>query len=382
MTSGRSANPHGAGAWHDNNPLFNNRKLKLGTFGTNLKAGCSITTGEGALPGDWRSVVEVALLAEEMEFEAIVPVGRFQGFGGSTDYGGTGFEVYTFAAGLAAATTYPALFATSHVPTMHPVMAAKQAATIDHISGGRFAMNLVMGWHKAEMEMFGPEMLDHDMRYDVGAEWVEIIKRVWQMDEPFDYDGKFFQVKKALLKPQPLQKPRPPIMCAGQSPKGKRFAAQHCDIGFLAFEKISGVADMRAAVESFTSIARDDYQRKLSMWSLAYIVQGDTEQEARELYNYYVQEHGDFVAATNLVTIHGVHAKGWSDETRRERLADVVAGFGAYPLIGTPEQIVEGLKQFSDAGLEGIVLSWPGYHKGMEDFRDKVLPLLVQAGLR
>jgi len=66
----------------------------------------------------------------------------------------------------------------------------------------------------------------------------------------------------------------------------------------------------------------------------------------------------------------------------RERLEDVIAGFGSYPLIGTPEQIVDGLQMLSDAGLEGVVLSWPGYRDGMDRFREKVLPLLQQAGLR
>ena len=63
-------------------------------------------------------------------------------------------------------------------------------------------------------------------------------------------------------------------------------------------------------------------------------------------------------------------------------MEDVIAGFGSYPLVGTPEQIVNGLRLLSDAGLDGVVLSWPAYRSGMEQFREKVLPLLKQAGLR
>ena len=47
------------------------------------------------------------------------------------------------------------MFATSHVPTIHPILVAKQGMTVDHISGGRFALNVVTGWHKPEIEMFG-----------------------------------------------------------------------------------------------------------------------------------------------------------------------------------------------------------------------------------
>ena len=62
---------------------------------------------------------------------------------------------------------------TSHVPTVHPVMAAKQATTVDHISNGRFALNVVCGWFRPELEMFGAPLMEHDMRYEYAAEWVE-----------------------------------------------------------------------------------------------------------------------------------------------------------------------------------------------------------------
>ena len=364
------------------NPIFGARKLKLGSFGSNVEGGCSVTSGKGILRAEWAAVMEVAKLADEMGLEANVPLGRYRGFGGVTDYGGTSFEVYTWAAAVAAQTTYSAVFATSHVPTMNPVMAAKQSATVDHISAGRFVLNLVTGWHKTEMEMFGATMLDHDTRYDVAAEWLEIIKLLWERDEPVSYEGKYCRAKDALLKPRPLQQPRPPVMCAGQSAKGMHFAAKYCDIGFTAFEKTGNLGLMRAQVDNFKNIAWQEYDRKLSMWSLAYVIQGDTEKEARQLYDYYVRQTGDFVAAKNVLLTNMAHAQTWSEQAVRERLEDVVAGFGSYPLIGTPEQIVDGLKMLSDAGLEGVVLSWPDYRTGMRQFRDKVLPLLEQAGLR
>ena len=90
---------------------------------------------------------ELARLADDMKFEAIVPVGRWKGFGGETNFNGEGFEVFAWAAGLSRATTYSSVFATSHIPTVHPLFAAKQAAAIDHIGDGRFTLNLVTGWY-------------------------------------------------------------------------------------------------------------------------------------------------------------------------------------------------------------------------------------------
>src|SRR5580658_10110136 len=143
-----------AGSRQATNPLYNDKKLKLGTFSTNLGGGCAITSIDGTLKADWPSTLALARMADEMEFEALVPVGRWRGFGGVTNFNGPGFEAFSWAAGIGASTKYSGIFATSHVPTGHPTMAAKQGATVDHITGGRFALNVVTGWHKSESEMF------------------------------------------------------------------------------------------------------------------------------------------------------------------------------------------------------------------------------------
>lgn len=364
------------------NPLFSNSKLKLGTFGTNLKSGCAITTGDGALDGEWATTVRLAKLADEMKFEAIIPVGRFRGVGGASDYGSTSFDPFTFAAALGAVTDYPALFATSIVPSIHPILAAKQCATIDHISGGRFALNLVTGWNQLEIEMFGIKMLEHDARYDCAVEWLDIIKMLWTRDEPFDYDGKYYKINKGMLKPHPLQTPAPPIMCAGGSPKGRHFAAKHCDIVFTGFEDRSSLAAMQATVEEYRSLARTEYGREIGLWTHAYVVQGDTEEEAMRLFNYYVHEKADVEGADNMVRMLGLNSQTWSKESFERLKEHLIAGWGAYPLVGTPEQIAEGLKMLSDAGVDGLVLSWPGYMDGVGKFKDGVLPLLKQLGLR
>ena len=147
------------------NPIFNTRKLRLGTFQTNLDSGCVMSDLDGRLDISWPNTLALARLADEMEFEALVPVARWQGFGGATNPQGRGFEAYTWAAGIAAATTRSGVVATSHVSLNHPIMAARQATVIDHISNGRFTLNIVTGWNKPEIDMFGSAMLPHDERY-------------------------------------------------------------------------------------------------------------------------------------------------------------------------------------------------------------------------
>lgn len=363
------------------NPLFNQRKLRLGTFCTNASHGCVISTVEGALKADWQSTVELARLADEMEFEAIVPIGRWRGFGGVTDFNGASFETYTWAAGLADATRYSSVFATSHVPTIHPLVAAKQAATIDHISGGRFTLNIVTGWFRPEMEMFGIKMLEHDTRYDFAVEWLEVVKRLWTEDEPIDHQGRFFNLKQAVLQPKPIQKPYPVLMNAGGSEKGRHFAARYCDVAFVVLDR-HDPDGLKARVDQYRKLARSEYGREIAVWTNAYIYQADTERAARAFYDHVVNETGDWVAVDNMLTTMGIESQQLPVEAMEGLKRHFIAGWCGYPLIGTKDQVAEGLELLVEAGFDGILLSWPRWSEGMRRFQGETLPLLKQAGLR
>lgn len=363
------------------NPLFNDRKLKLGTFCTNLSGGATMSSIDGVLQAKWDSTATLARLADDMQLEAIVPVGRWKGFGGTTNFNGEGFECFTWAAAMGALTTNPAVFATSHVPTMHPVMAAKQAATIDHISGGRFTLNVVTGWYRPEIEMFGAPLMEHDTRYDMAMEWIEIIKRLWSSEEEFDFEGKFYQVKGAILAPLPLQKPYPAIMSAGASAKGRQFAARHADVNFINLEA-HDFDSVRGRVDASRKTAWDECRREIQVWTNAYIFQGDTEADARAFYEECVFEKGDWQGVDNLVNVMGLNSLSIPAPALQNLKEHFIAGWVGFPLIGTKEQVVDGLSFLQRAGFDGIVLTWPRYIDGMRQFKAETFPLVQQAGLR
>jgi alkanesulfonate monooxygenase SsuD/methylene tetrahydromethanopterin reductase-like flavin-dependent oxidoreductase (luciferase family) len=183
----------------ETNPAFNGRRLKLGTFQTNLDSGCVMSDLDGRIDITWPNTIALARLAEEMEFEALVPVARWQGFGGATNPQGPGFEAYTWAAGIAASTKKPGVFATSHITLNHPIIAAKQSTVIDHISDGRYALNIVTGWNQPEIDMFGNTMLSHADRYACAEEWLTIVRRLWTEDDPVDFEGKFYKISQGYL---------------------------------------------------------------------------------------------------------------------------------------------------------------------------------------
>src|SRR5919201_1109782 len=136
--------------------------------------------------------------------------------------------------------TWPAVLDVARV-------ADKQATTIDHITNGRFALNVVCGWYEDEFTMFGRPMMDHATRYEYAAEWLEIVRRLWTAEEEFAFEGKYFRIERGFHQPKPLQKPYPPVMNAGRSATGNRFAAKYADVVFTAFWEIgyegAGAAD-------------------------------------------------------------------------------------------------------------------------------------------
>jgi alkanesulfonate monooxygenase SsuD/methylene tetrahydromethanopterin reductase-like flavin-dependent oxidoreductase (luciferase family) len=172
-------------------------------------------------------------------------------------------------------------------------------------------------------------------------------------------------------------------MNAGASERGRHFACKHADLVFTVI-RAGSLDECREHVQAYHRIAREDYGRDIRVWTLANIVQGETEKEAREYYRYYVHEKGDWEAAENMIKTFSleINARVIPPDRLQAYQEAFIAGWGGFPLIGTKEQIVEGLQALSRAGLDGILLAWPRYEQGMREFRDVTYPLVRQAGLR
>ncbi|MDF2114661.1 LLM class flavin-dependent oxidoreductase [Roseiarcaceae bacterium H3SJ34-1] len=355
--------------------------LKLGVFGLNVDNACAITTIDGVFHPTWQNVRTLTQLADDAGFEAIVPVARWRGFGGVTNFNGACFETYTWAAGVSGMTSRASVFSTSHVPTIHPVVAAKQATTIDHISGGRFALNIVCGWFEPELEMFGGQVMPHDERYAYATEWLEILKALWTEKTEFDYKGRYFQIKRGFHEPKPLQKPIPRLMNAGGSGIGRHFAAKHCDMIFVHI-KGQDIDAARRDVEEVRELAQAKYNRDIEVWANCYCVIGDDDRSAHDFVDWYVTQHGDWEAVDNVVRSLGIQTGVLPPEQLESAKYHFIAGWGGFPLVGSPNHIAEKLASLSQCGLDGVLLSWPRYEQGLRRFIRDVLPLAEDAGLR
>ncbi|HEX7856767.1 MAG TPA: LLM class flavin-dependent oxidoreductase [Sphingobium sp.] len=356
--------------------------MKLGLFGLN-GIGISMTKVPEALSGDWSASVRASKVADQVGIEALVPYARWKGYVEEEPEhrSGIALDCYTWAAATGQATTQSAVFTTSHVPTIHPILAAKQCATIDHISGGRLALNVVAGWNRPELEMFGAAMREHDDRYAQAGEWIELLRRLWTEDEAFDHEGSYYRVSKAISLPKPVQHPFPPIMNAGGSDRGREFAAKYADIAFVIV-KADDEASIRAEVDAYRKLAREEYGRDIQVWTFSYVVQRPTEKEARDYLHYYAEENGDDRSLEGWMRLQGMNTKLMPPEVMESLRFRFKAGNGGFELVGTPEQITDRIAMLSRAGIDGVLLSWVDYDDGLSRWSDGVAPLLVQAGLR
>jgi FMNH2-dependent dimethyl sulfone monooxygenase len=364
------------------NPLFGPNRLKLGIFGTNGKGGAQTLVPEAYTP-TWPASVRTAQMADTAGFEAIVAYARWKGYiPGRPDHpSGIVLDPFTWAAGIAQATRHAAIMGTSHAPTLHPIAVAKQSATIDIISGGRFGLNVVGGWNKPELEMFGAPLREHDARYDQLAEWLGIVRRLWAEQPEFDYEGEFFRVERAMSMPKPIQRPGPPIMNAGGSERGRLFACEHADLCFVI---LSGddTGGWRAQVDAYKRTARDRFGRAVQVWTYAPCIQRATQLEAEDYLQHYAVTMEDtasvdawsagLAAQTKIVSTGQI-------ESFRKRFA---AGAGGTILVGTAMRIADRLAAMSEAGLDGVLLTWVDFVDGIARFADGVLPLLERRGLR
>jgi len=167
--------------------LFGGNRMKLGVMAFNCSHGSTITTVPEAWRLNWPDTIEIAQAVDQAGMECLLPVGRWRGYGGPSDFNSTTFESFTWAASLGALTRCVTVLATCHVPLVHPLMVAKMGATIDHVTNGRFALNVVCGWFKNEFDMFGAQMRPHDDRYKYATEWLELLKRAWTDNNEFDF---------------------------------------------------------------------------------------------------------------------------------------------------------------------------------------------------
>jgi alkanesulfonate monooxygenase SsuD/methylene tetrahydromethanopterin reductase-like flavin-dependent oxidoreductase (luciferase family) len=358
--------------------LYSRNVLKLGLFGANCSSGRAATTVPERWSGSWEDNLAVAQLADAAGIDFMLPIGRWRGYGGKTNFEGASLETITWATGLLAQTKRLHVFGTVHAPMFHPIVAAKQFATADHVGRGRFGLNLVCGWNQDEFSMFGVQQRDHDMRYAYGGEWLRIVTQLWTQNEPFDLDSEFFHVHDVVGEPKPYGAERPVVMNAGASTVGRAFAVENCDLLFIPLSDLATGANDVAAVETQAR----ERGRRVRVCANGFVVCRPSRKEAEEYLHYYSHEHADWGAVDHLLLLNNAQSRSYDPEHYAQFRSRWAAGHGGFPVVGDPDEVAQTLANISRAGFFGFCFSFVNYLDEFPFFRDEVLPRLVALGVR
>ena len=169
-------------------------------------------------------------------------------------------------------------------------------------------------------------------------------------------------------------------MNAGGSEAGQKFAATQADMNFVILKQ-RDIEGGKAQIAHLKNMAREA-GREVKSWIHVYVVCRETEKEAKYYLNHYVVEKGDYEAVNNLLDIFGMQSETLPKEVLDEFRFHFIAGHGGYPLVGTPEQIVEEISKLIEIGVDGMLISWVDYKTECKQWIEQVLPLMEQAGQR
>ena len=358
--------------------------LKLGLFGANCSSSRTATRVPERWSGSFADCLTLARMADAAGIDFMLPIGRWKGYGGETDFHGTTLETITWASGLLAATERITVFGTVHAPLFHPLVAAKQMVTADEIGRGRFGLNIVAGWNEGEFEMFGLPQKEHDQRYAFAEEWLDVIRLAWEVDnDDADFKGRWFDLQKIRAKPKPFGGSRPMIMNAGSSGAGQKFALRNCDAFFTATAATRTNLDGAARRVAEIKAEAASYGRDVEVFTVGQVICRPTEREAIDYHRHANIEMADWDAVERMMALRNITRTNTpSDEFDQKRRYFAGNAIGGYPFVGTPDKVAEDLAAISRAGVRGVAVSFVNYIDELPYFRDEVLPRLVHLGVR
>ncbi len=368
------------------NPLFGPNRFKLGIFSANCDGGLTMSLAPERWKADWDDIAAMTRIADDAGIEFILPVAKWRGYQGQANIYGKSFETLTHGAALGAITKKIAIFSTVHVPLVTPAFGAKAIATIDHVTHGRAGLNIVCGWNQAEFDLHGVT-IDPDTRYDHGQEWFDVWSRLLAGGPEFDFDGQYFHLKRLKTDPVSVQRPRPPVMSAGFSPRGRDFAARSADVLFLNVTDLDQVPALLADVSAHMG----RYNRSISVYTMGHVVCRPTRQEAEDYYHYFAEEMADTEGQGYYRTNRGTTVKVGDTEVARPFANRLNRKFGlrfdgaypgVFPFVGTPDEIAAEMAAMSATGLAGCTVAFVDYLREIPYFVQEVLPRLERLGVR
>ncbi len=248
-----------------------------------------------------------------------------------------------------------------------PTVLARQLATLDELYEGRVSLHVITGGNAAELRQDGNLLDDKDERYARTIEFLDVLKLEWTSDKPFDYEGKYFNVKNGFSVVKPYRESGIPIFVGGASPGAIEAAAKHANIFAIWGESYEQVREITALVRGEAA----KYGRPSPRFSLSVRpIVADTEEKA------WAKADDILARATALQDQTGYRkpADGHATAGARRLLALAESGTrvdkrlwtemakltgansNTTALVGTPEQVAEVFRDYYELGISHFLI--------------------------
>jgi len=356
--------------------------MKFGVFLPNGSNGYLITKAIPPYLPTWQLNRDVTLEAERQGLDFVLSMMKFRGFGGETGFWDACMESFTLMAGLAGITDRIGLVPTTTILTQHPAYVARMMATLDDISGGRTALNVVTGWNKPEYQQMGLWRGDqyYEQRYEYARDYVAILRALWR-DGRVTHKSPFFELDDCSCLPTPNHEI--PIISAGQSAAGRDFVAAIGGHNFV----MAPPDRVHALAADLRNLGRRSGQ-EVATYALFHLVAEENDEKATQVCR-------DIVAGGDLEAIQTMIASAQMDTVQdgttqqlRESAAEELLGgdpeaanmaFMGFPaIVGSYQTVARKIDALAaDPNVAGILFSWPDWVTGIRRFGQCVIPLLA-----
>ncbi|KPI02344.1 Luciferase-like, pyrimidine utilization protein RutA [Actinobacteria bacterium OK074] len=314
--------------------------------------------------------------AEEHGLDFALSMIKLRGFGGETEFWDHNLESFTLMAGLAAVTERIKLYASTPILALPPAIVARMAVTVDSIAPGRFGVNIVTGWAPNEYSQMGlwPGDDHFTNRYARAVEYVTVMRELWR-EGVSNFKGEFYEMDDCVLSPRPTNGDIP-VVAAGQSPTGIRFAAEHADYNFILG---NGVNTPRALEDTTTKLLEEAGQsgREVGALSLFMLITAETDDEARAKWQDY-HDNADHSALAYMAGESATDTTADDTSTARKiALPEGAVNFNMGTLVGSYESVARMLDEVASVeGTKGIMLVFDDFLEGVETFGTRIQPLM------
>jgi alkanesulfonate monooxygenase len=265
-----------------------------------------------------------------------------------------------------------------------PTLAARQFATLDQFTGGRVAVHIITGGSDAEQRQDG-DFLTHDERYARTGEYLDVLRRIWTSDRPFDHEGRFYRFEGGFSGVKCRQQPHIPVYFGGSSDAAIAVAGRHADVYALWGETHAQVRETVARVRAAAVQHGRDVRFSLSLRPIL----AETEEKAWARADAILARVKEIRARSGLGM---THMAGLSVGSQRllaaaaqgarldKRLWTAVAeATGARgnttALVGTAEQVADALLDYYDLGITTFLIRGFDPLEDAADYGRALLPL-------